>query len=71
MGRTRKGCYACKGDNGMWGVCEGESGLVYGAIFGKRAAERIAELENSPNPPPDWRATERILIGEGLLEEVA
>ena len=47
-------------DNGRPGA------TLYDAIFPRRIADRVAELENSDTPPKDWEAAEEILLAEGF-----
>jgi hypothetical protein len=53
-----------RGSNGRWGV-DG-CGLLYHSGFSKRTAQRIADLENSDEPPKDWEHTKTILDKEGF-----
>lgn len=55
-----------KGDNRKFGVEEIGGGVIYEADFSKRAAVRIAQLENRENPPKDWLETRAILRREGF-----
>lgn len=48
-----------------YGVRYPGGGALYEADFRKEVAERIVELENSPQPPKDWEATQEILQREG------
>jgi hypothetical protein len=59
-------------EKGKWGVghryvSKGKKcwSLLYEPDFVKATAQRIAELENSENPPEDWEATREILEREG------
>jgi hypothetical protein len=48
-----------------YGVTGSRGGTLYEANFKKDTADRIAQLENSANPPKDWEATSVILEAEG------
>lgn len=56
-----------KGDNGKWGVELDDTSVLYEADFTERQAKRLAELENSFDPPEDWEAAREILERERLI----
>ncbi len=56
---------AIRGDNGMWGVDE-DGGVLYEPSFSRATAEAIADMENSDNPPEDWKETANRLAVMGL-----
>jgi hypothetical protein len=53
-------------DEPGYGVRGSATGVLYEANMRKDTAERIAQLENSANPPKDWEATTVILEAEGF-----
>ena len=60
------------GDNGMWGICDSTGrGLVYESEFSKEAAEAVADMINSDNPPSDWEEMEARLMASGHASEAS
>lgn len=56
---------AIRGDDGRWGVGDDIS-VLYEPEFSQEVAERIANMENSSDPPVDWQETRERLEAEGL-----
>jgi len=56
---------AIQDENGLWGV-GGETFIVYESQFSRITAEAIADMENSENPPKDWKETKERLKIMGL-----
>jgi len=54
-------------DGTSWGV-GGNAWLLYDAIFTRRAAMRVAQLERRNKPPVDWHATKALLEAEGFSD---
>lgn len=57
-----------RGENTLYGIKKNGK-LIYDARFSKFVAAKIAELENSANPPTDWEHTKKILKRNGLGEK--
>lgn len=52
-----------------YGVEQGNA-VLYEAMFNKKVATRIAEMENDrKNPPKDWFETKERLLAEGFKEK--
>jgi hypothetical protein len=56
---------AFQGDDGLWGVCEGQA-VQYEPEFASMTAEALADMGNSTNPPKDWEAAAERLKLAGL-----